>query len=163
MITEEEIVAVGHTGKTHGVQGEIVAEFDVEFDVEKCAYFVFDIDGIFVPFFISSLRSKSDVSVLLKFDGIADEKHARELCNKQIFVKRELIVQSDELSLNYFIGFTVVDAVKGVVGVIDDVDDSTENALFAIGDALIPVCDEFIANINHEKRVITMNLPEGLV
>ena len=48
-----------------------------------------------------------------------------------------------------------------------EVDQTTENALFVIpkGDdeLLIPVGESYIINIDHEKRIITVNLPEGLL
>ncbi len=163
MITENDIIAVGKTGKTHGVRGEITISFDTEFDFDQCDYFVFEMDAIFVPFFIESSRRKNETTMLVKIDGIDDEPAARELCGKTVFVKKELITEADELALDYFIGFEIVDERLGKIGTIDDIDDSTANTLFAVGEQLIPVSEDFIVEIDHDRKILTMNLPDGLL
>lgn len=163
MITENEIIAVGKTGKTHGVNGEITLQIDLEIDWDACQYIVFDVDSIFVPFFIETIREKNATTLLVKFDGIDTEPAAREFCGKTAYVKRELVTESDEVALDYFVGFSVIDQTHGTLGTIDSVDETTANALFAIGDLLIPVSDDYIVDIDHDRKVLTMNLPEGLV
>lgn len=163
MITAAELIEAGKTGKTHGVQGEVACDFECELDWNQCCYLVFDMDGIFVPFFIESVRNKNAATKLLKFADIDDEPTARRLCNKTIYVKKELVADNDRLSLDYFVGFTIIDRYAGQIGTISAVDDSTANALFAVDEQLIPVCEEFIENIDHDKKILYMNLPEGLL
>lgn len=149
-------------GKTHGVGGEVACQIDVDFDWEQCRYFVFDMDGIFVPFFIETVRDKNAATKLVKFLDIDDEASARKLCNKTIYIDKTLAADSEQLALDYFVGFAVIDQKLGNIGTIDAVDDSTANALFAIGDRLIPVCEEFIIDIDHAHKTLHTNLPEGL-
>ncbi len=162
MITAAELLEAGATGKTHGVSGEVACQIDVDFDWEQCRYFVFDMDGIFVPFFIETVRDKNAATKLVKFLDIDDESSARKLCNKTIYIDKTLAADSEQLALDYFVGFTVIDQKLGTLGIIDAVDDSTANALFAIGDRLIPVCEEFIRDIDHAHKTLHTNLPEGL-
>ncbi len=54
------------------------------------------------------------------------------------------------------------------IGTITSVDDSTANVLFEVktplGDnILIPAAEEFIQNMDTEKKIITVSLPEGLL
>ncbi|KAA6309227.1 Ribosome maturation factor RimM, partial [termite gut metagenome] len=55
----------------------------------------------------------------------------------------------------------------GTLGKITDIDTSTINTLFVVenekGELLIPVCEEFIIEIDYENKRIRMNLPDGLV
>lgn len=162
MITAAELLEAGATSKTHGVSGEVACQIDVDFDWEQCRYFVFDMDGIFVPFFIETVRNKNTATKLVKFLDIDDEASARKLCNKTIYIDKTLAADSEQLALDYFVGFTVIDQKLGTLGIIDAVDDSTANALFAIGDRLIPVCEEFIRDIDHAHKTLHTNLPEGL-
>ena len=65
-------------------------------------------------------------------------------------------------------GFRVEEIHHGVLGEVTDVDTTTMNTLFVVTDAadnemLIPACEEFITDMDASHRVITMNLPEGLV
>ncbi|MCI7338430.1 MAG: ribosome maturation factor RimM [Bacteroidales bacterium] len=163
MITEADIAAVGKTTRTHGVHGELACTFDTEFDLDRCTCFIFDMDAIFVPFFVAAHRHKNDTTTLVKIDDIDDEQAARALCGKTIYVKKELVADNDRLSLDYFIGFDIVDTQLGHIGTIGSVDDSTVNALFAVGEQLIPVNEAFIDHIDHEHKTLYMNLPEGLL
>ncbi len=168
MITKEEIISIGKTGKTHGVKGEISMLFDKRnFDEEQIPFFVFEIDGIFVPFFVEEYRFKSDNSALYKFQEIDDESQASELTNKIIYVKNEFVTDDEDDDLRFFVGYMVEDAVGGNVGTIIDVDETTENRLFILktskDEILIPVTNDFILEIDELTRKICMNLPKGLV
>lgn len=164
MIQLSELALVGKTGKTHGIKGELTFEFIEDFDIDACDYFVFEMDAIFVPFFINAYRFKNDTTALILIDGITDEPHARELSGKSVYVKRDVLGQSTEApTLSYFVGFSVHEQSHGVLGVIDGVDESTANALFMIGERLIPVSESYITDIDHDKRILHMTLPEGLL
>ena len=47
------------------------------------------------------------------------------------------------------------------------VDQSTANALFVVetesGEVLIPVAEEYITGIDHDRKIISLKLPEGLL
>ncbi len=170
MINKEDITPIGNTGKTHGIKGELSVTFDkTNFDEDKTPFFVFDIDGIFVPFFIDDFRFKTDTTALYKFDGINTEEQARELSNKTIFIENRFLQEEtpDEAGIHFFIGFTVEDKEAGILGKITDVEDSTENVLFVIDnkkeELLIPATDYFITEIDEENKIIYMDLPAGLV
>ena len=54
------------------------------------------------------------------------------------------------------------------MGVITDINDSTENALFIVElpngkSTYIPIADELIDEINEEEKYIVMTLPEGIL
>jgi 16S rRNA processing protein RimM len=67
-----------------------------------------------------------------------------------------------EVSLEYFVGFSV-ETQQGNLGTVDNVDDSTANTLLIVGDKLIPINESLIDDIDHDKRILYMNLPEGLL
>lgn len=176
MITREELIAIGHYNKPHGVAGEISATLDVDWEVlRQLSCLVSDIDGIFVPFFVKSCRPKSRETVLLNIDGIESEQEATLLVNHDIFaLKRDYRQESEEWDadgypLDYFIGFDLQDADGTLIGQIEEVDESTENALFAVntgtGDSLvmIPANDDLIVEFDLDKRVMVMDLPQGLL
>ena len=56
-----------------------------------------------------------------------------------------------------------MDKQAGDLGEITYVDDSTQNILFHVGERLIPAVESFISDIDHQARIITMQLPEGLL
>lgn len=65
MIEEKDIKAIGKFQKTHALKGELNAILDIDSEyVSEGNAVVVDIDGIFVPFFASSVRPKGSTSYL---------------------------------------------------------------------------------------------------
>ena len=175
MIIREEILEIGQFNKTHGVKGEISATiYCASDDFARFSCVVSEIDGIFVPFFVSGMRPKSADTVLLTVDGFDTDVQAKALVNKTIYVlKKEYAAVSadedcDEMPIDYFIGFEARDTDGAVLGEIVDVDDSTENVLFVIENAQgdefsVPAVDEFIADIREDENVVVLDLPIGIL
>lgn len=174
MITREELIAIGHYNKPHGVAGELSATVDVEIDVlGALSCLVSEMDGIYVPFFVNSLRPKTSETVLLTIDGINSEQEATRLVNHDIYaVKREFRQESDDADadgypLDYFIGFELQDSDGTRVGEIVQVDEQTENAIFIVddgeGELLLPASDDLIVEFDLDKKVMVMDLPEGIL
>jgi 16S rRNA processing protein RimM len=174
MITREELIEIGHYNKPHGLSGEISATVDVELDaLQSLSCLVSEMDGIFVPFFVNSLRPKTSETVLLTIDGIDNEQEAACLVNHEIYaLKRDYRLESEDLEadgypLDYFIGFELQDENHARVGEIVDVDEQTDNALFIIDrdgeELMVPATDDLIVEFDLEKKVMVMALPEGLI
>lgn len=171
MIRKEEVYKIGVFNKPHGVQGELSFTFtDDIFDRVDCDYLICLLDGIFVPFFIEEYRFRSDTTALVKLDGIDTAEKARMFTNVEVYFPTKFVDEADEpehLSWNYFIGFRVKDKKHGELGTVVDVDDSTVNTLFVIdhdGDELlIPAQEEFIVKMDSKKKLMTVDLPEGLI
>lgn len=170
MITLEEISPIGYTTKPHGIKGElsITVEKNI-FDEDETPYFILEMDGIFVPFFIENFRFKTESTAIYKFENINSEDQAKELAGKTVYIKNEFKIdtEEDEEGVQFFVGFEVVDKNSGSLGTIKIVDESTKNTLFVIdnhGDELlIPATDYYITDIDELNQIIYMDLPEGLV
>ncbi len=179
MIKRSDIFPAGVFNKPHGVNGEISASFDEGVDPTATDCVIVDIDGIFVPFFITGIRPKGRDSFLLKIDGIDNEVQAKLLVNRQIFMRqseKQQIIAVDEdaddqdgLYAADLVGYTMLLTDGSIIGKIVDIDDSTANVLFVVektegdGTFLVPVADEFITDIDTDNSTLTVDLPEGLI
>lgn len=171
MIRPEEVYCIGKFTRTHGVQGEMALAFtDDVFDRTDCPYLVCNMDGILVPFFIEEYRFKSDSVALIKFERIDTSEAAAIFTNKEVYFPKDYAEQAEngEYSWQYFIGFATEDDTHGHLGELVAVDESTINTLFVVerpnGDELlIPAQEEFIEELDHDKRIIKFNLPDGLL
>lgn len=165
MILEKELFKAGKINKTHGVSGELNCAIDAD-TIDRAEYMVLDMDGIFVPFFISSIRVKSSNSVLLTLEDVETETDARNLVGKDIYLPIHLMSDEDMLSYEYFVGFTVVNADEKL-GEISFVDDQTVNILFGItaedGEILLPAVEDFIMEVDNENKILYTNYPIELV
>ncbi|MBO5721325.1 MAG: 16S rRNA processing protein RimM [Bacteroidales bacterium] len=169
MIKPQEVIKIGKVTKTHGVSGELSCTFinDI-FGDDDAPYLVADIDGIYVPFFIEEYRFKSDVTALIKFEDIDDTDSAKLLLGRELYFPMKYITDSQPMNCGEgIIGYKIYSDGK-LIGKIEGVDDSTANILFYVvtergEELLIPATDDFVEEIDDEKREITMNLPDGLL
>ena len=168
---EGRLNAIGLFNKPHGIHGELQFTFtDDIFDRVDCDYLICLLDGIFVPFFIEEYRFRSDSTALVKLEGIETAERARMFTNVEVYfpVKHAEEAEDGELSWNFFVGFRMEDVRHGELGEVVEVDTATVNTLFVVEqedgeELLIPAQEEFIVEINQEKKLITVELPEGLL
>ena len=171
MIKREDVYKIGVFNKPHGIHGELQFTFtDDIFDRVDCDYLVCLLDGIFVPFFMEEYRFRSDSTALVKLEGIDTAERARMFTNVEVYfpVKHAEEAEDGELSWNFFVGFRMEDVRHGELGEVVEVDTTTVNTLFVVEqedgeELLIPAQEEFIVEINQEKKLITVELPEGLL
>lgn len=172
MITRDEITQIGKFNKAHGINGEISATINVPLEVlDECSCIVCDIDGIYVPFFIEGIRTKSHESALITLDGITSEQEAMMVVNKDIYMlEREhlrWVQDNDDVPVEFFVNFKA--HINGTLsGTVTGLDDTTANVLFVIDldnghELLIPAVEEFITDINFDEKVVTFDIPQELI
>ena len=172
MIKKDEVFKIGIFNKPHGVKGEISFTFtDDIFDRVECEYLVCLLDGIFVPFFIE------EYSFSFRYHCFSQTGRGGYLGKgpyvyecRGLFPKKYVGEEEDSDDIptwNYFIGFKVEDVNHGELGEIVAVDDSTMNVLFAIEkggeELLLPAHEEFITKLDKKKRLLTVEVPDGLI
>lgn len=170
MITSEELFKIGYLLKPHGIKGEIVARLEEEMPDSSVPYFVCEMEGIYVPFFVESLRNKSSDSILIKFERVENEKAAKKFAGKVLYFPCKYLPEEYEASFSWskYTGYEVEDRNVGVLGTLAFVDDTTLNLLLGVSsrdgkEFLVPAVDDFIEEIDEEKKKILLSLPHGLL
>ncbi len=172
MIKTEDVYQIGRITKAHALKGEVNFMFtDDIFDRVDADYLICEVDGILVPFFIEEYRFRSDTTALVKFEDLDSADAVQFLVNSDVYFEKKFQeeLDDDEVSLNYFIGFKMIDGDNGnEIGIITAIDDNTENWLFIVEDSkgnelMIPAHEEFIAEIKQEEKTMIMDLPLGLL
>lgn len=140
------------------------------FDRTEGEYLICEIDGILVPFFMEEYRYKNDTTALMKLEGVDSDTDAREFTNLDVYYPKEFFDEEEleeEYTWDYFVGFRVIDDEHGELGEITHVDETTINVLLQIEkdgeELLVPAVEEFINGIDHEHRILHVQLPEGLI
>lgn len=101
-------------------------------------------DGLFVPF-----RSEN----------------ISELIGEEGFALRTDIQGEEDSTLTWqdLVGWTIEDESSGILGTIDNIDESTINTLATLNDGrLLPLHEDFIVDIDENSRVLHVNLPFAL-
>lgn len=177
MIANSELLEIGKFQKTHGLQGELNVILDQAVDGDFLGGenpVIIDIDGINVPFYPESVRTKGAESYLLKLRGVDSQAAASAFVNKTIFARRAdlasyLEVEDGDLfTEEELIGYDVIDKKVGRIGKVVGIDDNTENILLVVEnkageDVFVPFVDDFIEGIDEGESVIHTELPDGLV
>ncbi len=169
MIAREDVIQIGRLHKPHGIAGELGMSFTNDvFDSEGIDCWLVDIDGILVPFFPESYRFRSDSTLLVKFDDVNDEKQAKQLSERDVFLlKKGLPEMEEELVWQHLVGYQVYDVnADRMLGIVSAVDDSTANVLLEVTDGenrlILPAAEELIEELSFDERTLSMRLPEGL-
>lgn len=170
MIKIEDLYKIGVLGKPHGIKGELTFMFDDDiFDRTDADYLFLEIDKIFVPFYIEEYRFRNETTALIKFCDIEDADSARSYTGCNVYFPKSMSDNDKREDMNWhdLCGYTIIDNNK-TIGIIINVDESTENILFTVKSSndspiLIPAADDLIKDINIKDKIITMELPEGLL
>lgn len=173
MILEKDIIEAGKFNKPHGINGEISVTLYEYIDLNDVKCIIMSIDGLFVPFFIKSVRVRNAETFLITIDGIDSEIKAQSFTNKPFYILQSDMPEIDEgeeegFYLNDLVGYGVSDSNLGYIGRVTDVNDQTENILLIIeredGDEVyVPAVEEFITDINSETQLITTTLPKDMI
>lgn len=174
MIRLNELVPVATVNKIHGIRGELSVTVDTDVVLEPDACLITPIDGIPVPFFITSIRPRSVDSFLVKLEGVDDDERAASFSGATFYANPDLVkieskeVEEDGIYASMLIGLILKDIDGSIIGKITDIDDSTQNLLLIVDrpdktTVLIPLADDLITDINPEEDSLIMDIPSGLL
>lgn len=171
MITPDEVFKIGRIGRPHGLRGEIDFHFtDDVFDRVEADYLVCCIDGLLVPFFMEEWRFRGADCAIIKFANLDNDDEVRILQNADVFFPRSLAEDRGEeiTSWQVLTGFAVSDKTAGLLGTIQNVDESSANVLIEIQsdknkDLLLPIHPDLVADVDVKARTLMLDLPEGLL
>jgi 16S rRNA processing protein RimM len=162
---------LGYIVRTHGVKGQVVAFFDVDYpeDYEELESVFLQLSGKLVPFFIDALDIQPNGRIIIKFEDVDSIVEAEKLKNIPLFLPVDQLPELDEDQFYFHdvIGYTVVDEQLGELGTIREIYEMPYQDLMAMDyqgvEVLIPVQDELILRADKAARKLYVNLPEGLV
>lgn len=168
----EEYIPVGKLGRPHGISGAF--RFHLVRKLKNAKkfpeYFLLEVNGRKIPFFVTAMELQNSDGGLLKLEGIVTPEAARVYSGSELFLKEadiNIYFNKNAKSIDYLIGYLVVDQVDGEVGVIAGLLDTPAQVLAEIsGDGkhyTIPLVEDWIVEINNRKRQIYMSLPDGLL
>ncbi len=164
------MLQVGKILKSNGVDGGLLAGFrdiDIEdIDIKEPVFIYFD--GLPVPFFIQSIAKKGTDKAIIFLNDVNSLEDAEELVGMGLFMDESLFEDAEDESLfPDVIGWMVEDSESEIVGVVSDFLDIPANPCLELntknGAVIIPLHEDFILEIDPEKRKLKMEIPSGLL
>ncbi|MBE2247112.1 MAG: 16S rRNA processing protein RimM [Candidatus Competibacteraceae bacterium] len=171
MIAREDTFYVGYIKRPHGQSGEVEMVLDVD---NLSAYlkkktFLLDINKQLVPFEASFIRSKGN-DLIVKFLNVSSAAQSHLITGSSVYLPLSELPPLKGKKKFYFheiIGFSVIDRQKGELGKVKEVMDHLKQPVMVIisgtHEILIPIIDEFLVEVNREKKEVWVEAPEGLL
>ncbi|MBT8185711.1 MAG: ribosome maturation factor RimM [Eudoraea sp.] len=168
---KEDCFFLGRIVSKYSFKGEVLVKLDTD-DPEvydNMESVLVSIGNDLVPFFIERCRLHKTNLLRIQFEEVKDENTADRLMGAELYLPLSLL---PELSGNQFyyheiIGFELLDARHGNIGVVTAVNDAASQALFEAEkdgkQLLIPINDAIITKVDRKNKVIYVSTPEGLV
>ncbi|MBT9391705.1 ribosome maturation factor RimM [Hymenobacter sp. NST-14] len=173
-MTLDDCYQLGSLGKPHGLKGFVVAFFDVDnlADYRQLKSVLLEFPaapGKLVAHEVEKFQPQTDNKVLLKLRGIDRIEDAEPLRNAKLWrALAELpALADDQFYFHDVIGYTVVDAELGQLGVVETFYELPKQDVLGMRyqeqEVLIPVVDELVRRADQATRQLFVKLPEGLL
>jgi 16S rRNA processing protein RimM len=173
MTPDDGYYSIGRIIKTHGLKGEVTVAVNAlhQNDLTSTEVVFMQTGNQYVPYFIDSLIMKGH-KAYVKFEGVNHIEDANSIvnsANSEIFLPKSVRpkLKKGEFYDDEVIGFTVEDVSAGKLGSISEVVQSGRQRLLSLTfhnkELLIPVDGPFIKNVDKQKRVMSVLLPEGFL
>lgn len=171
MFLKTDCYRLGSIAKLHSYKGEVTIYLDVDDPLEyKNLESVFvEYDNKLVPFFLERIQIRPKGFAVVKFMDIETERQAQKLVKCGLYMPLETLPELDQNEFYYheIEGFDVVDEEHGAIGKVIRVMDLSNNPLIAVEfngqELLIPKQDQFIQQVDKDKRTLYVKAPEGLI
>lgn len=168
----DSFVEIGRLGKPHGVDGALKVFIEEPFwpSFQEAPVVFLELRGGKVPHFIGEIREAN--ALLVVFDEVDTREAAVELAGKSVYLRSADILPSagrNATMADYlqYVGYTIVDRVAGLVGVVEDVLELPQQYVAVVPyqgrEVLIPLNDQLLLAVDEGARLLEMDLPEGLL
>lgn len=165
MIDPASLHPLGTLGKPIGYKGALYLHSD--YDIEAGTFIFLIMDGLPVPYLVTEVKVKgADLAITLK--GIDDDKAAAALNKKEVYSDEKPETEDDGIVyLSDLAGYRLMNG-DTELGTIARMDDSTENVLLYVStggdkEIIIPAAEDLMTALDAENKILTMDLPEGLI
>jgi len=166
----EEYFKIGKFVAAFGVNGQLILQHELGKKTSLKglqAIFIEEKKKSFLPWFIESVKIKSENEVYLALEGIKNREAALKITQKEVWLPeadfKKFAAKSAPASL---LGYTVVDPEK-MLGPILEVIEQPHQLLCRLEinnkEVLIPLNENTLQKIDHKKRQVIVTLPDGLL
>ncbi|MHB8803650.1 MAG: ribosome maturation factor RimM [Coriobacteriia bacterium] len=160
---------VGRIQKSHGTQGEVVVAIgDGLFFDDLVGVDVWIVPPLAVvkPYRVIDAR-RGPKGGIVALDGVVTAAVSHELVGRWLLAAAAALPEPQGAASDV-LGFAVIEARRGYLGVVTDVIVTGANDVFVVdegpfGQVLLPVIDQVVRDIDDVTRSISVELLEGLI
>jgi len=163
---------LGKIVRPHGFKGAVKVKFThPALELIEIPESVFiEINKSLVPFFFTKFNPQSNGFAIVQFEDVNTETEAKNLSGQLIYLPQELepVPEGNDFYSDELIGFKVIDALHGEIGILDNVMEAPAQDVFEIShpsgkEIMVPVLGNFIQEIDRKNKILKLEAPEGLI
>jgi 16S rRNA processing protein RimM len=165
-----EYFKIGKFVAIHGLTGELILKHELGKKTSLKGLqniFIEESKNSFLPWFIESAKIKNDEEVFLKLEGVNSREAAHRLTKKDVWLTevdlKKFAARSSPVNL---LGYTIIQKKKSL-GEILEVIEQPHQMLCRIEinekEVLIPLNEGTLGKIDHKKKQVNVQLPDGLL
>ena len=156
--------------RTSGLKGDVLAMLDVDnpSDYAQMDSVLVLVKKSLVPYFLERVEIRPNGAVL-HFENMGLEE-AERMIGCELYLPLDVLppLTGNRFYFHEVIGFEVVDAEKGVLGVLREIMDNGPQPVLCIDHAsgkeiLVPLIDPFLEKVERSEHRLYVRAPEGLV
>jgi 16S rRNA processing protein RimM len=166
---EPEFLIVGRIIKPHGVRGDLAMKVITDYPERLPEIDTLYVGPAYEPYRVRRVRFHADGTLML-FEGIEDRDAAECLRGMMVYVHIDDAVPLEEGEYYLFqvIGSQVVTGDGQVLGTLTDLLETGANDVYVVTapdgrEILIPVIPEVVRHVDVNKKVVTIDLLDGLI
>jgi len=164
-------ILLGRITKVSGYEGAVAVKVEKIFteNIPQMESVFLEIEGRPVPFFISGSEYSGADILKLCFEGYNSVEKISEFTGCRVFLTNEVIYEKNQKSDNQLlIDYLVYTKESILLGPISDIISNNGQWLLNIvslnkKNVLIPFHEDFIISIDKRKKIVVMDIPEGLL
>ncbi len=165
-----EYFKIGKLVAVHGLNGELLLKHELGKKTSLKglrAIFIEEKKSSFLPWFIESTKIKSEEEIYIKLEGVNAREAAIKLTQKEVWLPeadfKKFAAKSAPASL---LGYTIIDNNEPL-GEILELIEQPHQLLCRLEikgkEVLIPLHEETLKKVNHTKKEVLVELPDGLL
>ena len=163
-------ISIGKFVAVHGLKGELILKHALGKKTNLKgvkAIFTEASEDAYMPWFLQEAKARTVNEIMVKLEDINTPEAAKKLNQKTIWLSKEdFEKQASQSAAICFIGYAVVEKGK-TLGIITEILEQPHQILCTIiintKEALIPLHQESLLQVDRAKKQIHVNLPEGLI
>ena len=165
-----EYFNIGKLVAVHGLKGELLLKHNLGKKTSLKglkAIFIEEKNNSFLPWFVESARIKNDEETYLTLESVNTREAAIKLVQKQIWIPEEdfkkLAAKSAPAGL---LGYTVINNDESLGEVLELIEQPHQllcRLEIKGKEVLIPLHEGSLKKVDHKKKEIIVELPEGLL
>ena len=166
----DQLIKIGHIAAAHGVEGQLVLQHNLGRKSDLAgveSFFLETQEGRFLPYFLTEVRARDASESLLRVEGINTREKALALIRKAVWLETPVAQKlADKSAPIALLGFVVMDQGKPLGPVLEVIEQPAQILLrldVEGKEVLAPLHEGTLEGIDHKKRLIKLNLPEGLL